>query len=354
MRLNSTRLPPSLPAASTADPSGPALWPQGCTKPPGAPLPSTQPAVLAGLPRARDSPRHPQVMSPQHRQGLGKPAICLQLVPACFQPLLPNETSHTGSPELPGCPSPPPPGEKQKQQTTKCVGEPSLTTPPRPRLRVPHPRPAPLYTLPLILPRGKVLARLRAPSRLGALKPPAPSSRPRTTAIYSWGSTAPGRRCPPGRPAHHPRERPCAAPPGRRPPRSCSGQRRESGFGFRFRAVQRRAAHTPARQLEAPGWVGLGSPGARCAGFSPGGAGTGAGSAGARRPPPCAAVPARPAAHLTLCRAPARGHGSAAAPPPADFLRSGARETTARGLPAAPSGLGAGAGGGRPSRPGKG
>lgn len=72
-------------------------------------------------------------------------------------------------------------------------------------------------------------------------------------------------------------------------------------------------------------------------------------------PPPAPARrhPARPAAHLTLCRAPARGHGGAAAPPPADFLRRGARETTARGLPAAPGGQGAGAGVAAQADPGR-
>lgn len=57
-----------------------------------------------------------------------------------------------------------------------------------------------------------------------------------------------------------------------------------------------------------------------------------------RCPPPRAAARVRPAAHLTLCRAPSRGHGGVTAPRPADFLRSGARETTARELPAAPGG----------------
>lgn len=60
-------------------------------------------------------------------------------------------------------------------------------------------------------------------------------------------------------------------------------------------AFARGAAHTPGHPLAAPSWVGLGWAGlaqGSLRGFSPSNAGV-CGSAGARRPPPCAAT--RPA-----------------------------------------------------------
>lgn len=94
-------------------------------------------------------------------------------------------------------------------------GSPPATPPGPPRLRA-----EPLRPLPPTLRRGRVPAQPGAWSRPGARQAPAPSSHPRTAAIYSRGSTARGAAAHP--PAGSPSPVVARAAPGpRRPPRSC-------------------------------------------------------------------------------------------------------------------------------------
>lgn len=232
------------------------------------------------------------------RQGLGKPTICLQPAPAVFQPPLPNETSHTGSPELPGCPSPPPPEKSRNNKLSAC------REPTRPLYRGPR-RPAPLPLSPLC--DGARSGPAPGRAGLALAKPWHPLPAP-ARPLFIAGEAPRGPPLPTRRPAHHPRERP-AQLPVRATRRQLAGSARRVAFAF-------------ARPLAAPA-------GRR-------------GSPGARRRASLGPRPPLRAAHLALCGR-RRGQGaprpsSRRLPPP------GARETAARGLPAAPGGPGAGRG----------
>lgn len=92
----------------------------------------------------------------------------------------------------------------------------------------------------------------QAPAKPGTIFPPPHK------AIYSWGSTALGAAAHRAGPLTIPGSAPRSSS-SCRPQRSCWGQRPGEQL-----SLLHRAAHTPVRLLAAPGWVGLGLPGARC------------------------------------------------------------------------------------------